>query len=327
MSILRTADDLRADALFRAGESSTDTTGSFWSKSLDYINRTYQALLLGGSIAVGRDLATSAGIYAHLVDLPITDWWWGRSLGVFNTLAVQQRTGSGTLTQNDTSVTVTSAFTTDPTGHYVVVQGQPTVLRVQSVPSPTSIIFDAAYPDDTVASPTLFVAKMEYDLPSDFIRFSSSPYVHSFFGSTLDVASVEQRSTDWPLAVVRQGRPTRSFRTAQGRIAVNAFDTRGYRVEFEYIANPALLVAGSEPRLPLHHRAVLASGAAMLMAFDKGDSRADNFASEFRELVGRMVQEHRRALGAGSSTFSMFRVRNPRMLMRAPQPFGELFLI
>ena len=71
---------------------------------------------------------------------------------------------------------------------------------------------------------------------------------------------------------------------------------------------------------------VLSTGAAMLMCFDKNDGKAEQLASEFRELVSRMVQEHRRALSGGSSTFGVFRTRQPGLTTRSPQAFGELYL-
>lgn len=330
MSTLRTVDDLRADALFRAGEP-TDSTSSFYSKSLEYLNRVQQALLLGGGVSAGRDLATSAGIYAHLVDLPITDWWWARKRGVFNSIAQLSATVSGTLTQGTTQqLTVTAAITQDIKNWYVVVPGRPTVYRVQESATRTAgteINLDAAYVDDTIAAPTLTLAKMEYDLAGDFIRFASTPYIHSTFGAACDVSGIEQRNQEWPLAIIRQGRPTRAFMVGQRTLALNAYDTRPYRAEYEYIAMPSDLNVGQYPVIPAHHRSVLSAGASMLMLFDKGDGRAANMASEYRELVGRMVQEHRRAIGGGSSTFGQFRFRKSGIPKRPPQNLGELFLV
>lgn len=325
---LRTTDDLRADTLWRAGEPA-DSSGVFYTKALEYMNHIQQRLLLGGSISAGRDLATSAGIYAHLVDLPITDWWWARKRGVLNTVARIQRTTT-TLTQGTTrTVTVTSAITTDILGHYIVVNGKPTVYRAvaSSNPISTEVYLDAEYVDDTAASALIDIAKLEYDLAGDFLRFCSTPYIHSVFGASIDVSSLEQRNTDWPLAIVRQGRPTRAFQVGPRTIALNGYDTRPYRFEYEYVAMPPDLLASEFPLLPAHHRTVLSVGAAMMILFDKGDSRAANLASEYRELVGRMVQEHRRAISGGSSTFGAFRFRKTGTPVRSPQSLGELYLV
>jgi hypothetical protein len=329
MSILRTVADLRADALFRSGESPTDTTGSFYAKTLEYLNRIQQTLLLGGSVSGGRDLATSAGIYAHIVDLPITDWWWARKTGIFNTKATLATTITVGLNPGDTSVSLQSSNLTECAGYYIIFTGRSTVLRATSFGSTTAILnFDAPYPDDAIAAGgQVNVVKMEYDLPGDFIRFSNAPYVHSFFGTSVDVSSVGQRNLEWPVSIIRQGRPTRSFRTDQRKITVNAYDTKAYRVEFEYVPMFTDIVEGGAIAVPEQHRQVLASGAAMLISFDKDDGRAANLASEYRELVARMVQEHRRAMGGGSSTFGQIRPRQYSIVKRSPQTFGELFLI
>jgi hypothetical protein len=329
MSTLKTVDDLRADALFRAGEPPTDEDGSFWDKSLEYINRVQQQLLLGGSIAAGRDLATSAGIYAHLVDLPITDWWWARKRGVFNTTALATGyTVSGTLTQGTTqTLTLTTDVTQEVLGWYVVISGQPTVYRVaRRLDLPSQLLLDQPYVDDTVTDVGVTFAKIEYPLATDFLRFCSTPYRHASGGMPIDVGSIEQRNAEFTQPFIRQGRPSKAFMVGPRTLAVNGYDTRPYRFEYEYVAMPADLHAGEYPVLPEHHRAVLSSGAAMLMLFDKSDSRAANMASEYRELVGRMVQEHRKAIGGGSSTFGQFRFRKAPVLRRSPQPLGELYL-
>lgn len=324
MSYLQTTDDLRTDALWRAGEPQSSAS-SFWAKSLEYLNRIQMTLMMGGAVAVGRDLATSAGIYAHMVNLPITDWWWARRRGVFNTAASIDRTL--TLMAGPTAL-LSSVVNTPLAGWFFSVAGKTTVMRiVEHTPGTATLTFDADWPEDatlTAGDVTLF--KLEYDLPGDFLRFSAPPYAHSYFGSTIDVGSIEQRDTDWPLSLNRQGRPTRAFMVAPQRVALNGYDDRSYRIDFEYIFMPTTLTAGSLPTLPMHHRQVLASGAAMLMCFDKSDSKAEQLASEYRELVSRMVQEHRRALTGGSSTFGVFRTRQPTFFSRSPQTYGELYL-
>jgi hypothetical protein len=141
------------------------------------------------------------------------------------------------------------------------------------------------------------------------------------------VGSLKVRDMDFPLSSTFQGAPTRAFMVNDRRIAVNAFDDRPYRMEYEYVAFPPPVEVDSEPPLPLHQRSVLAIGAAMLIAFDKDDSRAANLASEYREMVSAMEQEHASKLAGGSMTFGQFRVRQNTRATRSRQPFGELFLV
>src|SRR3990172_9500813 len=130
MANLTTTEDLRLDALFRAGEPAS-ASSALYAKALEYVNRIQQDLLLGGGIAVGRDLATSAGIYAHVVDLPLTDWWWARKQprGVLNTDALVEA-GTVTVTEGSTAVTFSSAPAVSVAGWRLEVSKLPTVPRI-----------------------------------------------------------------------------------------------------------------------------------------------------------------------------------------------------
>ena len=118
-----------------------------------------------------------------------------------------------------------------------------------------------------------------------------------------------------------------AFMTAPQTVEVNAWDTRAYRFEYEYIALPADLVAGSGTTIfPPHYRPLLSIGTSMLICHDKGDDRAKTFASEFRELAMRMCQEHRRMISGGSSVFGQFKARQSPAF-RSQQLHGELFIV
>jgi hypothetical protein len=324
MSTLFTTNDLRADALFRAGEPQ-DSTSSFWAKSLEYLTRVQRSLILGGGVAVGRDLATSAGIYAHLVDIPITDWWWARRTGVVNTkTAITSLTV--TVTLNATTGVLSAAPSSGLKGYRIQVNGLPSVMRIVQN-SGTGLSFDAPWPEETLSGASCVLWNPSCTLPGDFVRFAAPPYTHASFSGSIPVSTREQQFSEWPLSVPLQGQPTRAFLVGPQEFHVNTYDTRPYRMEFEYIALPADIREETAPSLPLQFRGVLASGAAMMIAFDKSDGRAAHLASEYREMVGRMVQEHRRAISGGSSTFGQFRVRDIGRPQRAVQPMGELFLI
>jgi len=324
-------DDLRADALFRAGEPQ-DSTSVFWTQSLVYLNRIQQAILLGGGIAVGRDLATSAGIYAHVVDLPITDWWFLRKLprGVFNTDASIE-TGTATATEGSATVTLSSAPAASVAGWRIVVAQLPTVPRVLSHDAgSTTLTLDAAWPEDTQAAASYRLFNLEYDLPADFLRFTGEPYLHSRYLDPIPVGSREEHDAAFPYGTYFKAPPTAAAMIGPRRIQLNSFDDRAYRLEFDYIYRPADLQAGGVVQIgmPIHYRSVLASGAAMLIAHDKGDDRAQTFASEFRETIRRMVQEHRKMLSSGSRTFGVHRTRLDygRDRKGRIQPSGAQFL-
>lgn len=323
----QTVDELRVDALWRAGEPQS-ATSIMWDASLRYMNRIQQGLLLGGAIAVGRDLAASAGIYAHLVDLPITDWWWARKRALLTTTKARDLTATA-LTNASATGTLSATTTPSLVGLRMLVQGRETTPVVATHTSGTdTFTMDAVWPEDTYAGPITFFVS-EYPLAADFLRFSAPPYVHAYGGAPIPVGSFESQGTEYPWSVVLSGAPSRAFQLGPQTVGLNAYDSsRSYRLEYEYVAMPIDLVAGASPILPQHHRSVLAVGTAMMLCFDKSDSaRAQNLASEYRELVGRMAQEHRRMLSGGSNLFGQFRFRAPLGFERRPQPMGEMYLI
>lgn len=326
----QTTDDVRASALWRAGEPQ-DATSSFWVRSLDYLNKVQQALVAGGNIAVGRDLATSAGIYAHIVGLPITDWMWARKTGVLTTTAAIQ-TGTVTLTQNSNVVNFSVGITPSVVGYRILVNQLPTVPVIAThISGAATATMDAVWPEVTQTNVSYTLFPDAYVLPTDFLRFATPPYSHAYWRNPISISTFEQQTTYWPMGAIWKRPPQAGYLRPAGlkpaSVAFNSWDTRGYRLEYEYIAFPDALIAGSTPILPAHYRETLSCGAAMLIAFDKGDPRAKELASEFRESVAMMVQEWRRALSGGSSIYGQFKCRAPWYRLRSLQPMGELFLV
>lgn len=332
MANLTTNEDLRLDALFRAGEPASSSSG-LYAKALEYLNRVQTDLVLGGGIAVGRDLATSAGIYAHVVDLPIVDWWWARKQprGIVTTDALIE-TGTVTVTQGSTGVTFSSAPAVSVAGWRLEVSKLPTVPRILShTAASTSATMDAPWPEETQTLASYVVYNVEYDLASDFLRFAGSPYLHSRYMDPIPVSSRETHDQAYPFGTFFKEPPTAACLIQPARIQLNSYDTRPYRLEYDYIFRPDQLVTTvgtEEPNMPHHHRPTLSVGAAMLLTFDKDDGRTENLASEFRERVRRMVQEHRKQLSSGSMTYGTHRTRLGQSDRKGRiQPRGEQFLI
>lgn len=331
MANLTTTEDLRLDALFRAGEPASSSS-VLYDKALEYLNRVQQDLVLGGGVAVGRDLATSAGIYAHVVDLPITDWWWARKQprGIVTTDALIE-TGTVTVTEGSTLVTFSSAPAASVAGWRLEVSKLPTVPRILThTGGVATATMDAPWPEDTQTAASYVVYNVEYDLADDFLRFAGSPYLHSRYMDPIPVSSRETHDQAYPFGTFFKEPPTAAAMIQPARIQLNSYDTRAYRLEYDYIFMPEDLTdtVDEEPLLPRHHRATLSIGAAMLLAFDKSDDRAENLASEFRERVRRMVQEHRKQLSDGSMTFGTHRTRLGQSDRKGRiQPRGEQFLI
>src|SRR5262249_30937348 len=142
--------------------------------------------------------------------------------------------------------------------------------------------------------------QLEYDLPKDFLRFCGTPYLHSNYMQEVQISVPEHLDLDFPLSVARREIPVAAAMIAPQRLRFSSYDIRGYRFEFDYIMQPPDLTSGGPVLLPIHHRQVLSVGAAMCIAFDKGDTKAQNLASEYRELVNVMLQEHRHMMAQGS---------------------------
>lgn len=323
---LTTTDTLVTDALWRAGEP-TGGTSDFQTQVLQYLNDIQNVLLTGGTLGA-RDLATSAGLYAGVVEIPVIDWpfFLKQPRGVFNTVAAIQNQGTVTVTQNS----ATLSFSVAPTGlaagwrlqlqqAAVGVPGIPTTVpRIASYAGggATTATLDAPWPQQTQTVSTWQVFQLEYALAADFVRLAAAPVVHATGNgqspAILDMSVGQAPMEDvWPLTLIQQGVPDAGALIAPQTIQLNRWDTQMYRVEYAYIAQPAALITGGGqiPVIPTRYLAVLSIGAAMLVAQDKADVKAHVLSSEFRELIQRMSQEFRKQLAVASETYGRFLFR------------------
>ncbi len=327
--LLDTVTKLQQDALWRAGEP-TGGSSTFNAKALEYLDHIWTILLTGGNVAVGRDLATSAGIYAHLVDIPVTDWWWARSRAAITTKAVFEATV--TLNNGSLSGSIPSAPSDDLAEYRIVVPGAYTVPRILTGGSSSTLLTIAsAWPEATITTTARFVPT-RYVLPSNFGRPTSRPYVHGANGYQIDLTSHESMQEVSPFNQMVQGPPTQgTIEQADNTNAylwLNNWDTKRYAVELQYVIRPDQAISESAvvSRLPVQYMRVLSTGAAMLICFDKGDTRAEQLASEFRESVRAMATEHRRWIDGGSNAVGQFLIRKPMRRWRGSQPNGSTFL-
>lgn len=323
-SYLQTTNDLRIDALFRAGEPQSSSS-QFWTKSLVYLNRVQRDLVIGGGISVGQPLSRASGFYAWVGNDAVTDFFWARRLGRFNTTAGQSNL-TVTATQGSTAITLSAAPTVNISDWRIQIAKLRTLPRIAGGAG-TAWVLDGEWPEDTQTTAACDIFKPDYDLPADFVRFSAPVYGHGSFARTIPVSTRETQFEEWPWANVVQGQPYKAFRIGDQKIALNSWDTKAYRFEFDYIAIPADLQEDSIPIIPMAHRSLLSTGAAMMILVDKNDERAQNLASEYREQVHRMVQAHNRSLTGGSSDFGVFKTREPVQMQRSLQPQGELYLV
>ena len=312
MANLTTVSDLRHYALFRAGESPTDIAGDFWNQALIYINDAQRMLIMGSSRGT-RDVALSSGLYSRVVDIPMTDWWWSRKRGVFN--FTSSVSGTASIALGGTAVSFGQAQATAVSGWRIKFDGRTTIPFVSTHnATDTSATLDFGWPENNVVSGTAYTAfQADYILAPDFVRFISRPSIQAQRGISsrdypfLDVVSLENLEWNYPVIDVQQDVPAMAALIDASTIRVNCQFASPTRVEYEYVAMPATLASADTPILPLHYRPALALAAAMWILQDKNDERHKELASEFREHVKQMMEEHRRMAGGGSGKFGAFR--------------------
>lgn len=326
-----TTDDLVSYALWLAGEP-VDGNSDYNDRILQHMQTVYNTFLNGGTLGT-RDVATSAGLYSQLINIPTTDWLWFRKfppyafvttpaiLGVDAGVTLNQGSLIGTvqLTYGDPTITFSIAPSVSVEGWRLKLLNQ-----MQGVPNPPMTVpriadhtaaaltaeLDTPWNQESQTVSQFVLFQAEYELPDDFVRFVEPPQVQGgspWYGADpgkLCVGSYEQVNRLYPLTEYNQGPPTAAARLTPEIFMVNRWDTLSYRSEFSYIFTPPTLeveqTPAQEPLIPVRFRHVLSIGAAMLAMMDKVDARTHALASEFREIIAHMGIEYRKEQNAGS---------------------------
>jgi hypothetical protein len=354
MANLITTDDLVGYALWLSGEP-TDGTSDYNERVLQHMQAAYNTFVNGGTLGT-RDVASAAGLYEHLVDIPTTDWLWLRKFPpfAFNTVpAIVGSTafiaiigpppeviGTVTVTNGSATITFTTAPSKDVTGWRLKLQVQGAGVNTPSFTVPrivsgagTTWQLDTPWPQDTQSTASFVIFQAEYKMPADFVRFVESPMVQGGPGAItggggggwgsgwggnspgrLPIGSYERVMDEYPLGSIAQGPPTAAARLDPPTLMMNRWDVIGYRIEFSYLFSPPVLVTGASqvPLVPERFRHVLGLGAAMLVMQDKVDSRNGALASEFREIIHRMMVEYRHEQVAASELAGRHLTRQAR---------------
>lgn len=279
--------DLIADILFRAGEP-TDGTSDFDAVALQYLNRAYQALVLGGGE----------------VDPEINeDWWWARKHppGVLN-LTPEITTGTISATNNSTSATLTSAPTPSVAGYFLRIGDHPDIFRISAhTAATTALTLDAAFTGETISGATYSLFRSEYDLASDVLRVVSPMRIYQ--GRLCEVDGVELMSLerDYPLREIQAGPPLQFALVTESKVRFSHFGPASdlapnmIRVEYDYTYRPADLTdSGSEePIVPRNYRKLLCDIALTFLFVDKNDDRAPSVSGLAKKGLQAMFKEQR----------------------------------
>lgn len=318
MSNYQFSADLVDDILFRAGEQ-TDGTSNFEAVALQYLNRAYRALWMGGG---------------EFMDGNNQNWWWLRKdpPGTL-TLTPSISTGSVSVTNNSTSITFSSAPAASVAGYFFRVTGQEDVFRISThTGGSASATLDSVYTGTTAAAASYKLMLMEYSLASDVLRVIAPMRVrlaHGGFISGVDIISMEQ---NWPLHLAESGVPSEFAHIGERKVRFNRFgsDTANdlFRVEYDYLYKPADLTnSGSEePVVPLQYRHILCDMALTMLFIDKNDDRATVVVAAAKAGIMAMINENKKRWTSQSRRFGRIRARqeqleNVRMPLRTESGF------
>jgi hypothetical protein len=272
--------DLVDDILFRCGEP-TDGTSDFDAVALQYLNRAYQAIWMGGS---------------EILPSVREDWWWLRRVEVINLEPVIE-TGSVTVTNNSTAITFSAAPTKDLDNWFFKVSDEFDVFRIAAhTAGLAAATLDEAYTGDSGSSKSYKVFKLEYDLPSDILRLKGPMRQYREPPYKIDLAGVDELDLLAPLARVEKGTPRRFAEVDEDTVRFDRYVDELTRVEFDYLFRPAALTnSGSEePVVPRHFRKTLTDTGSFLLFLDKNDDRADSAGLLARNGLLAMAAENRR---------------------------------
>lgn len=290
--MLKFTSEIVDDVLFRAGEP-TDGTSDFDSAALDYVNRAYRAIWVGG------------GEFVEGMNEP---WLWLKKdpPGTLR-LSPAYTTGSVTVTANSTSITFSAAPADSQAGRFFKVDTFADVFRIVShTGGAAGATLDAAYTGPSGSGLAFRSMPLEYNLASDVLRLVSPMRIYADNLNEIEGCDLGALERDFPLSRLSIGAPDRFAMVTEAsatgglsKIRVNrllSLDSTVFaRVEYDYLQKPADLTNNptEEPLVPLEFRQVLADCALYMMYSAKSDARADSVGARARAGLRAMLTYNR----------------------------------
>jgi len=282
--------DLIADVLWRASELTDGTSDFTDAVVLRYMNRALQAIAMGGT-----------EFDPHINE----EWWWLRAEGSLILNPVVD-TGTASVTNNNTSVTLSSAPAADMTGRFFKVDGFGDVFVISShIAGNPTITLDTVYTGSTDTAAAFKIFQLDYSLPSDCLKVISPMQgfqkLNGFGSSDFEIHenSVKGMQREWPMSLVRSGVPDQFAPIAESTIRFNRYggtsSTELKRIDFDYLVRPATLTndTNEECEIPLQYRYVLADATLLFILTDKDESKAGDAGLMARQGIRAMSSENR----------------------------------
>lgn len=277
MTTLQTTQDIVKDVLDRADEL-TDGSSDFDANALEYINRSYRELWMGG------------GPFSPDVNV---DWWWLRDFGILTMVpAIEDQTIA--LTNNSTAAVLTATATADITGWFLKVDNVSDIFKVSAVTG-TAVTLDSVW-TGTTATGTADILPLEYTMATGMLRVLDPMKTDRSGHAEIKGMDIDEMEAAYPLSGIGQGIPTRYANVSESVVRFNAYEDELVRVRYPYLKQPADLVntATDVPLVPLQYRSVLADMALYYLLHDKEDSREQKIVLQAQAGIKAMVNEHRR---------------------------------
>lgn len=293
MGYFDTPADMRTDILFRAGESTVNTSGPFYTRVLEYINRAYLDLCRGN----GPLQPDAQVIFRWAIKHPPQNL----------TLQPKYSTGTISVTNNNSIATVSQTISSSVSGYHLIVDGETDVFRVTSHTAGTdSLTLDSVYTGDTSATATFKLVKLEYTIGNNDIMKLISPmriFQQAESHQDYKIYGLQPDKFDelFPIARVRSGIPTafKIVRVNSNNVTVvfnRYMETDLLKVEFDYTLLPTKLTAATTTDnilVPDEYRYVINDWALAFIFKDKNDNRYADALGTARAGWQTMVSEWR----------------------------------
>lgn len=235
-------------------------------------------------------------------------WWWLIDRTVTNTTP-EITTGTASVTNNSTTVTLSSAPAASVAGAKFYVSANTAdsqaLYRISAhTAGTTGLTLDAAYTGDTNTAASYYIWTDEYDLPTDF----GKPHVIQRYGYDLPLEIITpDQMFDLKLSDRRTGKPhyaavhnfaTSGDPTTQRRLIVHPFpDTDRTRLEISYFQTLNTELSGTtRPLIPDDYVQLLVYGtlAAGYPIFLNDVVRGQYFQARFVDLLNLMLAQQRK---------------------------------
>ena len=291
MANLTTSADIIDYVLFVAGEK-TDSTSDFYEQTIIELNRAHLSILKGGQ---------------ELEPTIQEQWKWLKTAEKALTLNPVEDTGTASVANNSTTVTLSATIATSMVGRFFKVDDHADVFPVTAHTAGTAdITLGSVYTGSTNTAASFRLMQIDYDLTSDCLY----PTVFSTYqdnGGELQGLDEQDFIRRFPLNTLSSGVPTHvsllsessSGSTLTNKVRFNRYGGTEsgdlILVHYSYIKIPSDLADDtSEPLVPRIYRKVLADWTLAFILESMEDSRAGSRTTIAVRGLQAMAMDNRR---------------------------------